>query len=270
MTRRIARLFIWAGHACLAAAVATAALSLPLAAATAAEDEEWPSSSFQFNEKDGTLIIEWSGPIVPGMADYLRTALDRYAAASHRVVLFLNSAGGQVEEGDRVIHLLNEIKPMHRLVTIVRDDELCASMCIPVFLQGDDRVVGRTSQWIFHEAAKPGVNGKQRLEETLQLFDRYYAPAGVSADWIKSIIPIIKRADLWQSGSDLIKANNGIVTYPLEKWTERIVAPSGNGAKLERASRRRSHTPESAARCCDIPNFGTGNASRNPPHAYGV
>jgi hypothetical protein len=117
MTRRIARLFIWAGHACLAAAVATAALSLPLAAATAAEGEEWPSSSFQFNEKDGTVIIEWPGPIVPGMADYLRTAIDKYATASHRVVLFLNSAGGQVDEGDRVIHILDEIKPTHRLIS---------------------------------------------------------------------------------------------------------------------------------------------------------
>jgi hypothetical protein len=38
------------------------------------EDETASSSSFEFNEKDGTLSIAWSGPIVPGMADYLRTA----------------------------------------------------------------------------------------------------------------------------------------------------------------------------------------------------
>jgi hypothetical protein len=57
-------------------------------------------------------------------------------AASHRVVLFLNSAGGQVDEGDRVIHLLDRIKPTHRLITVVLDGSLCASMCIPVFLPG--------------------------------------------------------------------------------------------------------------------------------------
>jgi hypothetical protein len=76
----------------------------------------------------------------PRMVDYLRTALDTYATVSHRVVLFLNSAGGQVDVGDRVIHILDEIKPTHRLVTVVLDGELCASMCIPIFLQADDRL----------------------------------------------------------------------------------------------------------------------------------
>ena len=142
---------------------------------------------------------------------------------SHRVVLFLNSAGGEVEEGDRVIHVLNEIKPTHRLVTAVLNGKLCASMCIPIFLQGDDRLAARTSSWIFHEAAKRGANGKERLEETLRLLRTYYVPAGVSTHWINSVVPIIKRADLWQSGGDLIEAKTGIVTYPLEKWTERLV-----------------------------------------------
>jgi membrane-bound ClpP family serine protease len=134
--RHIARLRAFAGWACLAAAVAIAALTLPLADANATSDDEQASSSLEFNEKDGTLSIEWSGPIVPGMADYLRGVLDKYAAASHRVVLFLNSAGGDVDEGDRVIHLLDGIKPTHRLITVVLDGSLCASMCIPVFLPG--------------------------------------------------------------------------------------------------------------------------------------
>jgi len=40
--------------------------------------------------RDFELNIEWSGPILPGMADYLRAALDTYARASHRVVLLLD------------------------------------------------------------------------------------------------------------------------------------------------------------------------------------
>jgi hypothetical protein len=201
------------------------ALTLPLAAANATSDDEQAaaSSSLEFNEKDGSLNMEWSGPILPGMADYLRAALDRYGTASHRVVVFLDSAGGQVDEGDRVIHVLNEIKPTHRLVTAVLNGKLCASMCIPIFRQGDDRLAARTSSWIFHEAAKRGANGKERLEETLCLLRTYYVPAGVSTHWINSVVPIIKRADLWQSGGDLIEAKTGIVTYPLERWTERLV-----------------------------------------------
>jgi hypothetical protein len=225
--RHMARLRAFAGWASLAAAVAIAALTLPVAtpAATPDEDETASSSSFEFNEKDGTLSIEWSGPIVPGMADYLRGALDKYGAASHRVVLFLNSAGGQVDEGDRVIRVLDEIKPTHRLITVVLDGSLCASMCIPVFLPGDDRLAGRTSQWIFHEAAKPGANGQERMEETLHLFQKYYVPAGVSMQWLKRMMPLVERAELSESGGDLISAKSGIVTHPLEKWTERLVPP---------------------------------------------
>jgi hypothetical protein len=48
-------------------------------------------------------------------------------------------------------------------------------------------------------------------------------PAGVSVNWLKRIMPIIKRADLWESGGDLISTKTGIVTSPLEKWTERLV-----------------------------------------------
>jgi hypothetical protein len=123
---------------------------------------------------------------------------------------------------------------MHRLITAVLDGSLCASMCIPIFLQGDDRLAAQTSRWIFHEAAKPGRNGKERMEETLRLFHKYYVAAGVSVHWINSIVPIIERADFWQTGSDLISAKTGIVTYPLETWTERVVAPSGRSGQTRR------------------------------------
>jgi hypothetical protein len=151
------------------------------------------------------------------MADYLRTAFGKYGTLSHRVVLLLDSAGGQVEEGDRVIQILNEAKQTHRLVTEVLDGNLCASMCIPIFLQGDDRLAARASHWIFHEAAKPGANGKERTDMTMCLFRRYYVPAGVSMDWLKSIVPIIQHANLSQTGSDLISAKTGIIMCQTEE-----------------------------------------------------
>jgi hypothetical protein len=61
----------------------------------------------------------------------------------NRVVLFLDSAGGKVDDGDRVIEVLNEIKLRHQLITVVPHGKLCASMCIPIFLQGEDRLAAR-------------------------------------------------------------------------------------------------------------------------------
>ncbi len=121
----IPRVFTFAGGACLAAAAAVAMLTLLLASANAAPSEERPvaGSSLEFNKEDGTLYIDWSGPIVAGMADDLRAALGKYETTLNRVALFLDSAGGQVDEGDRVIEVLNE--PRSRLW---RSPRRCLSM----------------------------------------------------------------------------------------------------------------------------------------------
>jgi hypothetical protein len=164
-------------------------LTLLLAPAKAVPGAEQPAAgaSLEFNKEDGTLYIDWSGPIVGGMADDLRAALDKYGTVLHRVVLFLNSAGGQVQEGDRVIEVLDEIKLRHQLITVVPHGKLCASMCIPIFLQGQDRLAARASLWIFHEAAQRQANGEPRTDtaETWRLFRKYYAPAGVCVPKIR-------------------------------------------------------------------------------------
>jgi hypothetical protein len=97
----IPRFFTFAGGACLAAAVAVAVVTLLLASANAAPTDERPvaGSSLEFNKEDGRLYIDWSGPIVAGMADDLRAALGKYGMTLNRVVLFLDSAGGKVDDG---------------------------------------------------------------------------------------------------------------------------------------------------------------------------
>jgi hypothetical protein len=244
-----ALLSTFAGRACLAAAVAIAALTPPLAPANAAPAEERTpaGASLHFNEEDSTLYIDWSAPILAGMADYLRTALGKYGTLSHRVVLFLNSAGGQVEEGDRVIQILNEAKQTHRLVTQVLDGNLCASMCIPIFLQGDDRFAARASNWIFHEATRPGANGKERTDITWCLFRKYYVPAGVSMDWLKSIVPIIQHANLSQTGSDLISAKTGIIMCQIAEPNRAGRGRSIGGRGHQRTVSIRRSAPPSCA-----------------------
>ena len=96
-------------------------------------------------------------------------------------------------------------------------------MCIPIFLQGHDRLAARTSLWMFHQAAKREANGKKRedMEETLRLFLRYYVRPG--SRWIGSKVsrPSLKKGNLSQTGGDLSSAKTGIIMYPLENWTER-------------------------------------------------
>jgi hypothetical protein len=227
-----------------AAALAGVAIALALAPGSAAPSEEQPAfvAAANVNKQEGILYVGYSGQIVTGMADYLREVFGKYAAVSHRVVLFLNSVGGQVEEGERAIHVLREIRQTHRLVTVVLHGRICASMCIPVFLQGQDRFAALASLWIFHEAAKKEANGAEQTdaEETARLFRRYYLPAGVSTEWLKSIVPVIRKANLWQTGGDLISAKTGVIMYPIENRTTRV-ATGANSAES-------GETPSAAVR----------------------
>jgi len=219
------------GAARLAATLAVAVfMLLLLASANAApSEEESPAGiSLEFNKDDATLYIDLSGPILAGTADNVRAALAKYRTTLNRVVLFLDSAGGRVDDGDRLIEALNEIKLRHRLITVVAHGKLCASMCIPIFLQGEDRLAARASVWLFHEAAQRRANGELRTDrtETWRLFRKYYTPAGVPTRWLKSIAPMIEEADLWQSGGDLISAKSGIILHPLADRTVRdLTAP---------------------------------------------
>jgi hypothetical protein len=64
------------------------------------------------------------------------------------------------------------------------------------------------------------------------LFRKYYARAGVSMHWLKSIAPMINGAELWQTGGDLIDAKTGIIMYALGDTTARATAAPPADAAL--------------------------------------
>jgi ATP-dependent protease ClpP protease subunit len=219
------RLFRIAACLGLAAGIIFILFCIPMASTGPGKAEGQLTAKVSVFLKDDTLYIDWSGQIAPGMADYVRGAFVKHAAVAQRVVLLLNSGGGQVAEGERVIHVLQDIGQTHRLGTAVLAGRVCASMCLPVFLAGRDRFAAPASLWLFHEVVRWDADGHAHIdvEETKRLFQQYYLPAGVAADWLGSIIPQIKNADVWRTGADLISANCGIVTSPLENRTGRVL-----------------------------------------------
>jgi hypothetical protein len=64
------------------------------------------------------------------------------------------------------------------------------------------------------------------MTETWRLFRKYYGSAGVSSHWLKSIASLIKGADLWQTGGDLIDAKTGIIMHALTDTVERATPPA--------------------------------------------
>lgn len=221
-------------HALLAIAFASQALFSPAAVAQDRRDapkqgEQAPKAVGDYKVENGTLYISYSGPIVKGMADFLAQTFMKYRDTTHRVVLVLASPGGSIDSGEQAIHVLRAIRQTHRLDTVVLNGKMCASMCIPVYLQGKVRFAAPSSLWVFHEAAtnlnEEGTKIAIDREETFRILNRYYVPAGVSVAWLKLMVTKVNGTDYWQTGSELINAQTGIITNALDNVTARPGAP---------------------------------------------
>ena len=167
----------------------------------------------------GSVFFYWEGTIASPMAEQLNDAYRAFATSRRRVVLILSSGGGSVSEGERVIALLQRIKRTHQLDTSVGQGGRCGSMCLPIYLQGQNRFGGRSSSWLFHEVTRPGSNFgrlKRADESSKRLIEKYWIPAGVSREWIDRMLVEADNHDWWQSGHDLVVAKSGIITRPIE------------------------------------------------------
>jgi hypothetical protein len=209
------------------AAGAALLVSTHVLPASAAPSHPAPGASAEaWLERSGTLIVAYKGMIVDGMAQFLEQKFQQHAEATRKVVLVIHSEGGRVDAGEHTIQVLRRIKQTHLLATVVLPGMTCASMCVPIYLQGHERHAARSSIWLFHEASKRQRNGAALLdrEETLRLFRRYFVPAGVSIDWLNAVLRSIERAELWQTGQELIRGRTGIITHAIENRQARTVA----------------------------------------------
>ena len=174
-----------------------------------------------------TVIFSWSGRIEAPMASEIRAAFMQWRAYRSRIILRLNSGGGLVNEGERVISLLRRIRRSHTLDTYVGHGATCGSMCVPIYLQGHIRYGARTSTWLFHEVAIRERDTKALIElkrkRSRRLFEDHFGPAGVSRHWIDEVERMIVGTDFWQTGNDLLRSGSGVITLPLENQVHRIV-----------------------------------------------
>ena len=174
-------------------------------------------------DSNGDLVIAWATTIRPGMADFIRKAFAKYGRTARHVHLRIHSTGGSVMEGESVIQVLRKIRRTHRLRTYVPRAGKCYSMCVPIFLQGKDRVAARSSVFLFHDVSRRHAKGgvSYDREETVRLYQRYFVEAGVSIAWLNRVLPQIKQADFWQTGQELISSRTGIITHVLSNQTAR-------------------------------------------------
>ena len=165
----------------------------------------------RIDEGDVTAIA-MTGAILPPMAADL-AALLRAVPRDRRVILDLDSAGGEMDEGKKVIALIQKERERRHVDTLVWYGHLCASMCIPIYLQGEKRHAAALSVWMFHPAHKEHSPFPSVAATAAVLGDM--VAYGMSREWLEELEKqgvFSTPGEFWISGADLYAQRAGVIT----------------------------------------------------------
>jgi hypothetical protein len=177
------------------------------------------------DQEEQTLFLQWSGAIEAPMHERIAAEFDTAKRSLKEVILALSSCGGSMRELDEVTKVLRRIREKHRLATWVGPGSVCASACVPLFLQGQRRSGALTSSWLFHEvgsvSARDGSRVRVDRARTEMIYQDYFRAAGVSEAWLNQLRMRVQHANYWQTGENLWEEKSGIITHPIENLQPR-------------------------------------------------
>lgn len=167
-----------------------------------------------------TLIMSWHTKVELPMARRVIEAFEASKDKVRRVVIDLSSPGGSLYEGREVIRAIAKMKQSHRVDTHVGRKQICLSMCVPIFLQGQQRIAASSSRWMFHEPYyAEQFSGrkvsKPKFEEEYtanKFFDRYFTNSPMNADWRRRLEKAWKGNEVWKTGQELVDERSNIIT----------------------------------------------------------
>lgn len=144
-----------------------------------------------------------------------------------KLLFHLNSGGGSVDEGLKIIAIMRREIAAGRVVnTFVDQAEMCGSMCVPLFVQGLSRSAGTTSAFMFH-GVRPFHSNIPVVSRTRDLLN-IFIDAGVSETFLDNLWEIgvfDTPGEYWISAKELVEADAGVITKLLpahrkfEPWT---------------------------------------------------
>ena len=171
-------------------------------------------------EEAGAVVFIWKSGVEIPMARRFEEAFAEWRHVSRHIIIDLHSPGGSLREGEAVIQAINHMKQSHRVDTRVRSGRACLSMCVPIFLTGEERRAAPSSRWMFHEpTARDFFTGEEvpepefeRRYASAQFVERYFTNSEMDPQWRESLVAEWKGKDVWKSGRDLANEGSGIIT----------------------------------------------------------
>ena len=166
------------------------------------------------------VILSWSSPVGAPMARRIEEAYRKYGNDTSIFVIDLNSPGGTVAEGKRVVQLLDRVARTHRVETRVGAGGDCLSMCVPIFLTGETRVAAANARFMFHEPASyDSFTGERANEPSFErrfaadrFFDRYFENSPMTPAWRAQLERDWVGREVWKTGEELWEENSGVLT----------------------------------------------------------
>ena len=169
---------------------------------------------------EDTVVIRLEGPIESPMETELRDIWSKLGQPYERLLLDLDSPGGNLQETEEIVEVLADIRRTTPIDTLVRHDATCASACVAIFVQGTQRFAGGSSTWLFHGACHERSN-VPALELTSRFLD-ILRDAGVAEDFLCHLVDqgyVTTPGKLWVSGYELVHTYHAnIITRLLEPW----------------------------------------------------
>lgn len=173
--------------------------------------------------------LRYEGPLKPILAEELRKLLLTSPQRFKRVVLELDSNGGDLAVVKDLVGVLQHVRSRMELTTRVMEGAICASGCIPVFMQGETRKASSASVWVFHGARTEGTNvpSRRATSDYLDMLSASGLTPGFRAE-LEFDNRIFRPGSLILSGYEAFQVyNSGIITELLPNWREeKAVLPS--------------------------------------------
>ena len=135
-------------------------------------------------------------------------------------IIDLNSPGGAIAEGENVIRQIDAMRRTHQIDTRVRAGRACYSMCVPIFLQGEERIAAANARFMFHEPTARDYFTDEEVAQpefekrytTARFVDRYFVNSPMNQTWLDDLLAQWRGRDIFKTARELDEEDAGIVT----------------------------------------------------------
>jgi len=168
----------------------------------------------------GAVVFYWRGAVEAPMAQRFAEAFDEWRYDADRFVIDLHSPGGDLREGEMVVRLIEDMKQTHGVDMRVRARRACYSMCVPIFLQGDERIAAPSARFMFHEPAAYDYFTGEQIDEpdfekrrsTRRFVQRYFVRSPMDPEWLENLTREWRARDVRRNARQLVEEGSNIVT----------------------------------------------------------